>query len=238
MEKKSVHEKISEQSRSIRELIYEVLKEGILNGNYEPGEHLRERELATEFNVSTTPIKEALRQLGKEGLVVTKARKGTFVSNSVMSSVEEITLARAALEGVAAGLAALKRTEKELEELQSYIQRMKEYTEKKDSEKLEKINGLFHDAIRNAAKNDYISHQIESVRSFDQFIRKKALSDKEEHTRAFEEHLLIFTNIKEMNGEGAENAMRSHINRTKKFALGKTTGDSNNVPIAFSETRT
>lgn len=217
----NIHEKISQQSRSIRELIYESLKEAILVGSYEPGYHLRERELAKEFQVSTTPIKEALRQLEKEGLIISKARRGSFVSPSVMSSVEEITLARAALEGVAAGLAAQKRTEAEAERLQLILEEMKKYTEEKNVEKLEKVNISFHEAIRQAAKNDYIANQIEAVRSFDQFIRKKALADKEEHLRAFEEHQAIYEKISNKDAEGAEQAMRNHINRTKLFALGK-----------------
>lgn len=216
-----IQEKIRKQSRSVRDLIYEVLKEAILNGEYEQGHHLIERELAKEFNVSTTPIKEALRQLGKEGLVITKPRKGSFVSSSVMNSVEEITWARAALEGVAAGLAALKRTEDEIGSLQSIIKSMEKYTLEKNSEKLEEYNSIFHDLIRQAAKNDYISQQIESVRSFDQFIRKQALSDKDEHQRAFNDHLSIFNKIKEKDAEGAEDAMRNHIHRTKEFALDK-----------------
>ncbi|QHJ70126.1 GntR family transcriptional regulator [Planococcus halotolerans] len=222
----NIHEKISQQSRSIRELIYENLKEAILAGRYEPGFHLRERELAKEFQVSTTPIKEALRQLEKEGLVISKARRGSFVSPSVMSSVEEITLARAALEGVAAGLAAQKRTEAEAEQLHLILNTMKKYTEDKDVEKLEKANIAFHEVIRQAAKNDYIANQIEAVRSFDQFIRKKALADKGEHQRAFDEHYAIYEKIKDQDGEGAEYAMRNHINRTKSFALGKLKEES------------
>lgn len=217
----NIHKKISQQSRSIRELIYESLKEAILAGDYEPGFHLRERELAKEFQVSTTPIKEALRQLEKEGLIISKARRGSFVSPSVMSSVEEITLARAALEGVAAGLAAQKRTEAESEQLYSILTNMKKYAEEKDVEKLENVNISFHETIRQAAKNDYIANQIEAVRSFDQFIRRKALADKEEHLRAFDEHYAIYQKIKDKDAEGAEQAMRDHINRTKSFALGK-----------------
>ncbi|EGA89388.1 transcriptional regulator [Planococcus donghaensis MPA1U2] len=217
----NIHKKISQQSRSIRELIYENLKEAILGGSYEPGFHLRERELAKEFQVSTTPIKEALRQLEKEGLVISKARRGSFVSTSVMSSVEEITLARAALEGVAAGLAALKRTEAEADKLHMILQEMKKYAEEKDIEKLQEVNIYFHETIREAAKNNYIANQIEAVRSFDQFIRKKALADKEEHLRAFDDHYNIYQKIRDKDPEGAEYAMRNHINRTKSFALGK-----------------
>lgn len=211
--------RISMQSRSVRELIYEELKEAILNKRYEPGTHLRERELAKEFNVSTTPVKEALRQLEKDGLVVTQARKGSFVSESVMSSVEEIRWARAALEGVAARLAAKKRTEEELEKLESILKEMEAYTKEKNSEMLKKYNSEFHDFIQQTAKNTYISNQIEAVCSFDKFFREKAMSHKEEHERAFNDHYFIFEKIKLQDEVGAEDAMRNHINRSTTFTL-------------------
>ncbi|MFC0274360.1 GntR family transcriptional regulator [Metabacillus herbersteinensis] len=219
-----IKKKISMQSRSVRELIYEELKEAILNGKYEPSFHLRERELAKEFEVSTTPIKEALRQLEKDGLVVTQARKGSFVSTSVMTSVEEIRWARAALEGVAARLAAIKRTDEELEKLESTIKSMKLYTQEKNREMLEKYNTTFHDFIQQIAKNNYISNQIDAVCSFDKFFRKKALSVTDEHDRAFQDHYFIFEKIKEQDAVGAEDAMRNHINRSTTFALKQKNG--------------
>ncbi|WP_277679445.1 GntR family transcriptional regulator [Gracilibacillus dipsosauri] len=214
-----MQKKISLQSRSVRELIYEALKENILNGTYPPGYHLRERELANIFEVSTTPIKEALRQLDKEGLVVTQPRKGTFVSESFMSSVEEITWARAALEGVAARLAALKCTIEDKKRLDSTIQQMERYTKEKNTEKLKEYNYTFHNIIREVARNDYISNQVEAVRSYDQFIRKKALSDTEEHDRAFMDHYTIYNKIVKKDPDGAEEAMRNHIKRSAEFAL-------------------
>nr|WP_106779306.1 GntR family transcriptional regulator [Lysinibacillus timonensis] len=213
--------RISMQSRSVRELIYEEMKEAILNKKYEPGTHLRERELAKEFNVSTTPVKEALRQLEKDGLVVTQARKGSFVSSNFMNSVEEIRWARAALEGVAARLAANKRTDDEIAKLESILMKMKFYTNEKNSQMLEKYNSKFHDFIIQIAKNNYISNQIEAVCSFDKFIRKNALSDLEEHERAFKEHSTIFEKIKEKDAVGAEDVMRNHINRSTNLTLNK-----------------
>ncbi|GGB38935.1 GntR family transcriptional regulator [Lentibacillus populi] len=216
-----INKRISQQSRSVRDLIYEGLKEAILNGTYEPGFHLRERELSKQFQVSTTPIKEALRQLGKEGLVVTQPRKGTFVSKSVMSSVEEITWARAALEGVAARLAAIKRTDEDLKKLDSIIKRMEQFTGENNTQKLRDYNSEFHHLICQIAKNDYIANQVEAVRSYDQFVRKKALSDVSEHDRAFKDHYLIYAKIKEQDPDGAEEVIRNHINRSLKIALNK-----------------
>lgn len=215
-------EKISSQTRSVRDILYETLKEEILSHQYEAGFHLRERELANKFGVSTTPLKEALRRLEQEGLVYTIARKGTFVSNSIMSSIEEINWARSSLEGVAARLAALKNTEKDMRQLEVIIGKMAVYTEEKNSEELIKLNLIFHQLIGEIAKNDYIAQQIEAVRSFDRYIRKKALAYTDEIERAFQDHRVIFEKIKARDLDGAEEAMRKHIRRTISFVKEKT----------------
>ncbi|MFD2629500.1 GntR family transcriptional regulator [Oceanobacillus kapialis] len=216
---KDIQKKISMQSRSVRDLIFEALKEAIMSGEYEPGFHLRERELAKFFEVSTTPIKEAFRLLSNEGLVKTLPRKGTFVSDDMMRSVEEIARVRAALEGVAARFAALKRTDEELSKLEALIKQMKKHTSENDSEKLNACNSTFHQCIREFARNGFIFKQVESVRSYDQFIRRKALSNKTEHERAYKEHFLIYQMILNQDADGAENVMREHIIRSAKVAL-------------------
>lgn len=217
----NVKESFKIQTKSVREQVYETLKNAIFDGRYEGGYHLSERVLANKFGVSTTPIKEALRHLEKEGLVITKPRKGTFVSESIMNSVEEINLARAALEGVAAQLAASKITDKELEELENIIKKMEFYTKEGNNKKVSSYNITFHNIIRKAARNDYIFQQIKSVHSFDQFFREKALDHHDELDRAFEDHYLIFNKIKNRDPEGAENAMRKHIHRTTLFVKNK-----------------
>ncbi|WP_077597083.1 GntR family transcriptional regulator [Oceanobacillus kimchii] len=216
---KDIQKKISMQSRSVRDLIYDYLKEAIINGEYEPGFHLRERELAKAFEVSTTPIKEAFRLLSNEGLVSTLSRKGTFVSDDIMSSVEEIARVRAALEGVAARFAAIKRTDEELIQLEAIINQMENFTNENNREKLNEFNSEFHQFIRKCARNGFIFKQVESVHSYDQYIRKKALSNIDEHEKAFKEHFLIYKMIVDQDPDGAERVMREHIIRSAKVAL-------------------
>jgi len=93
---------IAQQTRSVRDVVYEKMKEAILMEQYKPGFRLNERELARQFRISTTPLKEAFRLLEQEGLVVTRPRVGTYVSADIMTSIEEIHMVRAALEGVGA----------------------------------------------------------------------------------------------------------------------------------------
>ena len=208
---------ISSQVKSIRQVVYDTLKELILTGAVSPGEHLREREIAANFSVSTTPVKEALRRLEQEGLVMTKPRRGTYVSSRISDFMEEVSWARSALEGVAARLAAIKISDAEIEELRAQLEEMQRYTREGNAEKLVELNERFHLRIRDIAKNDYVEQQISAVRDFDRVVRKQALSNPEELERAYREHRFIFERIAERDPDGAEEAMRSHIRRTAGF---------------------
>jgi DNA-binding GntR family transcriptional regulator len=217
MDDSKMKEDIIAQTRSIRDVVYERLKEAILSEQFKAGHHLKEREIAKLYGISTTPLKEALRRLEQEGLVTTSARRGTYVSDDIMKSIEEINWARSALEGVAARLAALKATPKDIQELTLLLDKMRLSTEKKSSKNLVVLNGQFHKSIRTLAKNTYIYQQIEAIRSFDQNFREKALSHEEELNRAFQEHYLIYTKIAANDADGAEQAMITHIRRTISF---------------------
>jgi DNA-binding GntR family transcriptional regulator len=222
---KSLIKSIHQQTRSVRDVVYEALKERILSEKYPPKMQLKERELSEQFGVSTTPIKEALRKLELEGLVVTRPRKGTFVSSQIMNSVEEITFARSALEGVAARLAASKITERDLLQLQNVVEQMKVYTMEKNSEGLIESNKVFHELIIKAAKNDYIEMQISAVKDFANVVREYALADVDELARAFEEHHVIYEKISAKDPDGAEEAMRNHIRRTLRFIKEKSVNE-------------
>jgi len=116
----------NEQLKSLRDIAVESIREAIIGGLFKPGEHLKERELSQAMGISTTPIKEAFRILGHEGLVVTVPRKGTYVSEVVQSSMEEILMIKANLEGLCARLAAMKITDAELQALTATLRRMEE----------------------------------------------------------------------------------------------------------------
>ncbi|HTN62790.1 MAG TPA: GntR family transcriptional regulator, partial [Devosia sp.] len=91
--------------KSLREHVHELLRKAILSGQLKAGEKLNERRLAAELGTSTTPLKEAFRQLEAEGLVRTEARRGSYVIFDARQA-EEMMLARAAIESMIARQAA------------------------------------------------------------------------------------------------------------------------------------
>src|SRR5699024_5896830 len=216
---KKIKRKISIQTKPVREMDSDYIQYTILSGEYKQGKYIIERGLDDNLGISTTPVKEALRQLEYEGIVVTINRKGTMVSNNLMNSWEEINYARSAIEGVAAGLASLKSTNDEIEELEGIIKKIKYFTNQENKDEILKLNMQFHEKIKKFSKNTYIAKQIDAVRSFDKHFRERALSQEGELKYAYEEHSFILEKIKTKNYNEAEKAMRDHIRDTNNRVI-------------------
>jgi DNA-binding GntR family transcriptional regulator len=101
-----------------------LLRELIITGDLKPGEALRQRDLADRFGVSPTPVREALRRLESEGLVRYDAHRGSTVIEADVGGLQEKFRIRAALEGLAASLAAPKISDEDISELESYNERL------------------------------------------------------------------------------------------------------------------
>ena len=103
------------------ELVYQKLRENILNGHYKHGDELRETAVGKEIGVSRTPVREALRQLELEGLVSIIPNKGAYVTGITRKDVEDIYAIRSLLEGLCARWATAYITEKQLDALEENI---------------------------------------------------------------------------------------------------------------------
>ena len=211
----------TENIRSLRDIVVEKLREAIVSGHFKPGDHLVERELSELIGVSTTPIKEALRILGHEGLVETIPRKGTFVSELAETSIEEVQLVRSAIEGLAARLAALKATDEQLKRLEAQIHLMEGLLENEDVDQLIEENTNFHILIREIAGSPMISRMLLNIASFDKAFRKRALKVNEEKQGGYSEHREIYEAIKSKDPDLAEERMKRHILRTVTNVLKK-----------------
>jgi DNA-binding GntR family transcriptional regulator len=209
----------SNDLKTVTDVAYEKLKLAIVGGSFSPGERISERSLAEDMGISTTPIKRALNRLSIEGLVEIRPRKGTFVSAYYLSSIEETGLIRAALEGIAASLAARKATDEEIQDLLRHLSLMRTRTDRGDIPALIEANAQFHQKIRDIAGNPYISQLISTVHSFDEAVRSKALIDREEARRGFEEHRAVCDAVANREGDLAEELIKKHILRTSRYVV-------------------
>jgi DNA-binding GntR family transcriptional regulator len=131
----------------LSEQIKERLMDDILSGKYAPGDRLVESSLSSEFGVSQSPVREALKGLEEMGLVTQEAYKGTTVREISEQDIYEAFTVRAALESIAAGLAAQKRTDEDIRSLKGIIDRLCAAADIGDYSDRMRMNNLFHDEI-------------------------------------------------------------------------------------------
>lgn len=104
----------------LRDVVFKTLRQAILKGELEPGERLMEIQLAERLGVSRTPIREAIRKLELEGLVLMIPRKGAEVARISENNLRDVLEVRRTLEELAVDLACQRMTEDELEELKKH----------------------------------------------------------------------------------------------------------------------
>ncbi len=204
-------------SVSLRDLAYGRLREAILEGRLTSGSRINERSLAVTLGVSTTPVKDALRRLESEGLVVTLPRRGTYVATLDPEDTHELVLLRAALEGTAARLAAERYNGETETRLHDLLTQMELLTKASKSSLLVDINEEFHQEIHRLSRSPRIARMVESLRIHDRATRNRILSKADETQRALREHKNVAKAILKNDPDAAEKAMRDHVLRSAHF---------------------
>lgn len=212
------------------DVAYAYIRKRILSGEYAPGKPLMTKELSDEIGVSRTPVRDALRQLEADGLVVIRAHLGASVKTMSFKEYREMCGLRLALESYAAGLAAENRTTDELREMRYALDAMGQLTDQlvaaptRDQaivEELRREDVRFHIAIITAAKSDLLKKEVLRLHIVSRVISgptpgvAPSGSDKateDEHRREVQEsHDEIFRCIETGDAEAAKRAMERHI---------------------------
>ncbi|MGI5911282.1 MAG: GntR family transcriptional regulator [Syntrophomonadaceae bacterium] len=210
--------------KPLRELVLETIREAIINGNLKPRERLMEIQLAEELGVSRTPIREALRKLELEGFIVMVPRKGAYVADISIKDIADVFEIRAALEALAAGLAAERITDDELEFLERNLAEKADAIVKHDMSRLVEADTNFHEAIYRASRNERLFTIINNLREQIQRFRAMSLAFPGRMRQSLEEHRLIVEAIqasdiisaRQLAQEHIENAENSMIESIKK----------------------
>jgi DNA-binding GntR family transcriptional regulator len=198
---------------NLRDHVHFNLRDAIVAGRFGNGERLNERDLAREMGVSTTPLKEALRQLEAEGLVRTEARRGVYVTFGAQQA-EEMSLARAALESMIARLAAKRASASHAERLRELVSSMEVATSAGDVDRLIELNQAFHGQIHEASGCDYLRRLQAKQQMYNHTTRVALLGQEEERQRALAEHSAIAEAITAGDQDTAERTMRDHVMRS------------------------
>ncbi|MGH3384160.1 MAG: GntR family transcriptional regulator [Nocardioidaceae bacterium] len=204
--------------------VTDAMREAILDGVLAPSTWLREDLLAGAFEVSRTPVREALRRLADEGLAVKTAHHGTVVAPLSLEDVLALYVVRENLEGLAARLAAVRCPPGLVQELDGIQAEMATSAADADTAALARQNLTFHRALREAAANPYLSRFLGQV---EHAVRRLPVTTFAHHGRPEEvanEHDAIVRAIEARDGEAAERAAKEHMHRAREIRLAMVLG--------------
>jgi DNA-binding GntR family transcriptional regulator len=195
---------------NLREQIKDVLLQRIVEGSYPPGSRIVETRVAQELGVSQGPVREALRDLEQLGCVVHEPYRGCSVRAFSASELLDAFPVRAALEALAARLAAERITDEELDELDERLGRMRAAAHRGDAHDQSQANASFHATIVRAARNSTLERQWRLLEPFSRTyltvsrpgIDLVHLSDR---------HVPILDALRRREPDAAADAMHDHL---------------------------
>jgi DNA-binding GntR family transcriptional regulator len=199
----------------------------VLSGEITTGTRLRQESLASEFGVSRTPVREALRQLQANGLVSVEPNRGAVVRGPTVRDIREAYAVRAELEGFAAQLATPRLDDAQLDQLREAEQLFRHSVEELIEDRRrrgverhwstesdwERANNIFHRTIQEAAGNQQLLGSIADLhRRFPRHLTWSALS-RSTHLleENIEQHRRILAAIEARDPDGAREAMNAHV---------------------------
>ena len=195
----------------LRDVVFNTLRQAILRGELKPGERLMEIQLANKLGVSRTPIREAIRKLELEGLVLMIPRKGAEVAEITEKSLKDVLEIRRALEDLAVRLACEKITKEELKELKKAGDDFKRVLKSQDITEVAEADVRFHDVIYMATDNPKLIQLLNNFREQMYRFRVEYLKKAEVRPQLLAEHDEIIKYITEGNKEEASRVVTRHI---------------------------
>lgn len=207
--------------KSLPEMVHDYLREAILSGSLLPAESIRQDGIANRLGVSRAPVREALNQLEREGLVVLRPRRGYVVASLDGGEIEEIFEIRMLLEEYAARLAVERRTPHHVAALKSVLQAMKKIDSctPENLARMSALDGEFHATMFGATRQPRLVQILGNLRDVvEHYVRVYA------HTETFtarhlqdmqNEHHQIFVAFEAGNAEKAARVSRIHCQRIR-----------------------
>ncbi|MEE1442147.1 MAG: GntR family transcriptional regulator [Blautia sp.] len=203
----------------LRDVVFNTLRRAILKGELKPGERLMEIALADKLGVSRTPIREAIRKLELEGLVVMAPRKGAKVASITERDLNDVLEVRKGMEVLAISLACKRITGEELEKLEIIERDFQRLIESGNLTELAEMDVKFHDTIYQATNNQRLVQLLNNLREQMYRYRMEYLKDIAVRRTLAEEHKAICQALRERNQQQAEKYVSIHIDNQQKAII-------------------
>src|SRR5580704_4822252 len=217
---------------SLADQAYVVLRQGISQGEYSPGQRVTERGLAVELGVSPTPVREAIRRLEHERLLERLDGRTLTVARPSLHRLFELNLIEGALAGVAARLAASSATRAELDAIRRTQERATDLVPSArtvdDGIEILRLTRQTHQLIYEASHNDQLIEMIATAGVFEWRIRVESirrLGASYPSSEALAHHAEIVEAIEARDGELAESLMRAHVTTAARRHLDAVASD-------------
>ena len=195
----------------LRDVVFNTLRQAILRGELKPGERLMEIQLANKLGVSRTPIREAIRKLELEGLVLMIPRKGAEVAEITEKNLRDVLEVRCALEELAVQLACDRIDKQGIRDLQQAAKNFESVLDSADITKIAEADVAFHDIIYMATDNKRLIQLLNNLREQMYRYRIEYLKKKEYYPRLLAEHQDIIQAIANGERERATKITSQHI---------------------------
>ena len=205
--------------KPLRDVVFENLRTAILEGNLKAGQRLMEVQLAEQLGVSRTPIREAIRKLELEGLVVMLPRKGAYVANMSFKDLIDVLEIRSSLEGLAASLAAERLREEDIADLERVAKEFETSVREADIDNVLKKDVEFHEKIFLMANNKKLYQLITSLWEQVHRFRVTYVSNYDASLSLVDEHNKILEAIKSGDSELAKKYATEHIELAEQFFM-------------------
>jgi len=202
------------RTRSRADFVYESLRDAVSDGRIAVGERVREEEIARNLGVSRTPVREALQRLHQRGLLVFGNGRGLVVAELSQHQVLQLYAMREILEGSAARFAAQHANATDV----SILYRLqKDLAEAKpDALLLVTLNRRFHQAIYEAAHNQYLMQTLNMLHDSLALLHNATFRVPSRRSESDEEHRRIVAAIEKRDPDAAEEAAREHIRQAQR----------------------
>jgi DNA-binding GntR family transcriptional regulator len=207
--------------KSLTLLALEKIREGITSGTYALGAPLYEKVLADDFGISKTPVREALVQLQREGLVVVQPHSGTFVFELADGEVTELCELRLILETNAVQLAMRRQAGRLVSELEVLLASMREAIKKNQISHYRELDSQFHRAFFKHCGNTHLANSYALIDAKLRTLRVSLSATLPNLTKlSMDEHVQITRALQESKVEAAIGTLTAHIKRARELMRG------------------
>lgn len=198
----------------IRDSVFVTLRNAILDGKLKPEERLVERDIAEQLGISRTPVREAIRKLELERLVIYIPRKGVVVAGFSKADVLEIMAIRKVLEGLICSIATAKIKEKDLDRLETTLKQIQVEHDKGNQKKANQLNDRFHEIIYRSAESPRLYEFHNTMREYINKFAHVAYTKPGRTEEALVEHAEIVQALRNRNSQEAEEVAENHVEKS------------------------